>query len=141
MSEESPISSSSHFIFRRQHKIGLSKIDFTEAADRIESGEAGLTELLAISAQVSRLANAVPSSLRKQPAFANPFAGLSKLRGTTPESQRKELAAKVREFAATVPELPPDDLPLPVHQFDISLIPIIMQIIQMIMDMVTKFRS
>lgn len=125
-----------------QHNLGLSGVNFTELADKVESGQISLTELLLISTQASRLISSIPPSMKNQPAFRQPFQTANFLRlNADPSKACSQLADKLRELGEKVPELPPDDLPVPVHTFDLSMIPLIFQIIQMILDMITKFKS
>jgi hypothetical protein len=120
--------------------LGLPSFSIADFADKVEAGQVGFHELLFAVTQLSRLTDGkVPSNLRKGGFLREESQLWASSRSNSPEQIRSRLVTALRSLTEHAEEIPPSNVT--VHQFNPALIPIIIQIIQTIFEMLSKFKT
>lgn len=147
ISGAAPKASAAPFVFCSAPVLAPGVLPATtfDALASIVEKEASITELLYVAAQCSRFVSKTPKEL-KGGALASFFSSIGSLFKRRPElpsdpqKARALIASKIRNLAAVAdPEVP--DGSVQIKQFNIALIPLIIEIIQLIMQMIEKFRA
>ena len=127
-------------IYAAPASLGLPSFSIPEFADRLEADQVGFHELLFAATQISRLTNgSVPKHLKDGGFLRNGSQLWNGTRSSNPEQLRSRLVSTLRTLSEQAEEVPPSNVT--VHQFNPALIPIIVQIIQMIFEMIAKFKT